>query len=162
MIDLHVWSEDDLPLLVELNAPDMTKHLGGPESDERLRQRHERYLRLTASDAARMFTIWVEGERAGSIGFWEKTWREEPIYETGWAILTRFQGRGIATVAARAIVERARAERRRRSLHAFPGVENVASNAICRKAGFTLVVECDFEYPPGRLMRCNDWRVDLA
>ena len=149
-------------MLVELNAPDMTRHLGGPESDERLRQRHERYLRLTASDGARMFTIWVDGECAGSIGFWEKTWREEPIYETGWGILPRFQGRGIATVAARAIVERARAERRRRSLHAFPGVENVASNAICRKAGFTLVVECDFEYPPGRLMRCNDWHVDLA
>jgi hypothetical protein len=27
---------------------------------------------------------------------------------------------------------------------------------------FTLVGACDFEYPPGHVMRCNDWRFDLA
>jgi hypothetical protein len=24
-----------------------------------------------------------------------------------------------------------------------------------------LLEECDFEYPPGNPMRCNDWRLDL-
>ncbi|HVH31866.1 MAG TPA: GNAT family N-acetyltransferase, partial [bacterium] len=46
-------------------------------------------------------------------------------------------------------------------LHAFPSVENGPSNAICRKLGFTLQEEADFEYPPGHSMRCNDWRLDL-
>ncbi len=30
-----------------------------------------------------------------------------------------------------------------------------------RKLGFTLVEECELEYPPGRFMQCNDWRLDL-
>jgi RimJ/RimL family protein N-acetyltransferase len=46
-------------------------------------------------------------------------------------------------------------------VHAFPSVENAASNAICRKAGFSLLREHDFEYPKGHPMRCNDWRFDL-
>ncbi|TYK98131.1 GNAT family N-acetyltransferase, partial [Streptococcus dysgalactiae] len=27
--------------------------------------------------------------------------------------------------------------------------------------GFVLMGEHDFEYPPGKLMRSNDWRFDL-
>jgi hypothetical protein len=33
---------------------------------------------------------------------------------------------------------------------------------VCRKAGFELVGECDFEYPKGHPIRCNDWRYDLT
>jgi hypothetical protein len=40
-------------------------------------------------------------------------------------------------------------------------VANVPSNAICRSLGFELLEELEFEYPPGSLMRCNDWRFDL-
>jgi RimJ/RimL family protein N-acetyltransferase len=46
-------------------------------------------------------------------------------------------------------------------MHAFPSVTNPPSNAICRKLGFTLMGEYDFEYPVGHLLRCNDWRLDL-
>jgi RimJ/RimL family protein N-acetyltransferase len=46
-------------------------------------------------------------------------------------------------------------------MHAFPSVDNLPSNAICRKIGFTLQEEVEFEYPPGNFMRCNDWRLDL-
>ncbi|MBD0382969.1 hypothetical protein [Paenibacillus sedimenti] len=35
------------------------------------------------------------------------------------------------------------------------------SNAICRKLGFSFIKECEFEYPPGSIMRCNNWRLDL-
>jgi hypothetical protein len=41
-------------------------------------------------------------------------------------------------------------------------VDNPPSNAVCRKAGFELLGETEFEYPPGRLMRSNDWRIDLT
>jgi hypothetical protein len=64
----------------------------------------------------------------------------------------------MATALAIAV---ARSERKHRFLHAFPSVDNAPSNAICRKLGFTLVEECEFEYPPGSFMRCNDWRLDL-
>ena len=55
----------------------------------------------------------------------------------------------------------ARAEKRLRFVHAYPSVDNAPSNGICRKLGFTLLEECEFEYPKGSLMRCNDWRLDL-
>jgi RimJ/RimL family protein N-acetyltransferase len=47
-------------------------------------------------------------------------------------------------------------------LHAFPSISHPASNAVCRKAGFVLIGPADFEYPPGRPMRVNDWRFDLS
>lgn len=49
-----------------------------------------------------------------------------------------------------------------RTLHAFPGVDNAASNALCRKAGFTLLEAREFEYPKGHWMRCNDWSLGLC
>jgi RimJ/RimL family protein N-acetyltransferase len=96
-------------------------------------------------------------EPAGSIGYWEKEWLGETVWETGWSIVPELQGRGIATHAAALAVAAARQDGTHRSIHAFPSVENVASNAVCRKSGFTLRGEYDFEYPPGNIMRCNDW-----
>ena len=76
-------------------------------------------------------------------------------------MLPEFQGQGIATRATRLVIAKVRAEGKHRFLHAYPSVENPPSNAICRKAGFTLRGEEDFEYPKGHMMRCNDWCVDL-
>jgi RimJ/RimL family protein N-acetyltransferase len=80
----------------------------------------------------------------------------------GWSVLPAFQGRGVAVAGTVKAIASARAEQTRRYLHAFPSVSNAASNAICRKVGFALVEACDFEYPPGHVMRCNDWRLDLT
>jgi RimJ/RimL family protein N-acetyltransferase len=164
MIDVALWpwSETDLPLLEKLlGDPGMTAHLGGPESPEQIAQRHQRYLQLPETD--RIFKIVSSSipEALGSIGYWEKTWRDQLIYETGWLILPAYQGRGIATQAARAVIDLARLDHRHPFLHAFPAVDNAASNAICRKLGFSLVEECDFEYPRGSFMRVNDWQFDL-
>ncbi|HEU0297419.1 MAG TPA: GNAT family N-acetyltransferase [Anaerolineales bacterium] len=161
-VDIRPWSDGDLPLLERLMAdPAMTEHLGGPETSEKIRGRHQRYLR--DSDKDHMFVIVVGPERvaAGSIGYWEKDWRGQKVWETGWSVLPEFQGHGVATTATAAVVQRARADGKHRFIHAFPSVDNAASNAICRKAGFTLQGEADFEYPPGNIMRCNDWRLDL-
>jgi RimJ/RimL family protein N-acetyltransferase len=79
----------------------------------------------------------------------------------GWLVLPDYQGQGIATNAAQAVIRHAREAPRYRFMHAFPSVLNAASNAICRKLGFTLVEECQVEYPPGRSMTVNDWRLDL-
>ncbi|MFI8966740.1 GNAT family N-acetyltransferase [Streptomyces sp. NPDC053493] len=165
-VRLEPWSDGDAGLLRAVNAPELMAHLGGPESEEQLVARQRRYVELTA-DAARpggMFRIVLLPEEvaAGSIGFWETSFEGEPVYETGWTVLPGFQGRGVATAATRAVVERARAEDRFGALLAFPSTDNGPSNAVCRKAGFRLLGERDFEYPPGRPMRCNAWRLDLA
>jgi RimJ/RimL family protein N-acetyltransferase len=163
VIELDPWSADDLPLLEKLlGDPVMTEHLGGPEGHAQLVQRNARYSSLDGTTGW-MFRVTLEpgSEAVGSVGYWEREWRGEVVYEIGWSVLPAFQGRGIATMATAAAIEKARSEGRHRHLHAFPSVDNVASNAVCRKLGFTLVGACDFEYPPGHPMKCNDWRLAL-
>jgi RimJ/RimL family protein N-acetyltransferase len=159
-VTLRPWSVDDLWLLERLMGdPLMTNHLGGPETPEKIRRRNADYSVTGEAGTGAMFVIEVGAGRdaAGSVGYWPGDWRSETIWEIGWSVLPEFQGRGIATRATSLVVERARAEGLRRSIHAFPSIENAASNAICRKAGFRLTGECDFEYPRGSFMRCNDW-----
>jgi len=161
---LQPWSEKDLPLLEKLlGDPAMMEHLGGSETPEQILRRHQRYLQPSEPGTGQMFSIVLhpELEAVGSIGYWEKSWRDQLVYEMGWHILPAYQGRGIATKAGEAVIEEARLQQTYRFMHAFPSVENAPSNAICRKLGFTLIGECQFEYPPGNFMQCNDWRLDL-
>ena len=163
-VAIRPWSVDDLPLLERLMGdPAMTEHLGGPETAEKIHERHERYCRISEGDNGPMFVIVVGRERvaAGSIGYWEREWQGQHIWETGWSVLPEFQGQGVATRGTIAVVTWARAEGKHRFMHAFPSVDNGPSNAICQKVGFTLQEEVDFEYPPGNFMPCNDWRLDL-
>jgi RimJ/RimL family protein N-acetyltransferase len=76
-------------------------------------------------------------------------------------VLPAYQGRGVAGSATFEAIAIASSERKRRFLHAYPSVDNAPSNAICRKLGFSLLGPCEFEYPKGSLMQCNDWRLDL-
>ncbi len=161
-VRIELWGEHDLPLLEKIMGdPNMTAHFGGPERPGQIAARQARYARLAGSGKGRMFKIVAGGETVGSVGYWERTWRDESIYEIGWSVLVRFQGRGIAGIAAAQAIAVARSEGKHRFMHAFPAVDNPPSNAICRKLGFTLVQVCRFEYPPGSFMQCNDWRLDL-
>ena len=159
-VKLKPYSEDDFPVLKRNNAPDMTAYLGGPESDEKLLDRHQRYVKLKAGEAY-MYVIWVDNQPVGTIGYWEKEWQGATVWEAGWGVFPAYQGRGIAFAALNALTEKAQQEGKYRYLHAYPKIENGASNALCRKAGFELMGECDFEYPAGHPIRCNDWRLDL-
>ncbi len=160
MVRIEPWGPDDLELVRALNGdPAMMVHLGGPETDEKMADRQRRY----AEPGSGMFKIvdTATGESAGSVGYWEKDWQDEQVYETGWSVLPAFQGRGVAVAATALVIEMAKSEGVHRSLHAFPSVENGPSNAICRKLGFTLLGDSEFEYPAGSFMRCNDWALDL-
>jgi YbgC/YbaW family acyl-CoA thioester hydrolase len=163
-VRIEAWGEDDLPVLeMTLGDPEMTRYLGGPESEEQLAERQARYEGLAGTGTGRMFKIVDErsGQAVGSVGYWEKSWRGQTVYEMGWFVIPGYQGRGIGAAASAQAIAEAGSERKHRFMHAFPSVENGASNAICRKLGFTLLEACDFEYPPGTLIRCNDWRLDL-
>ena len=164
-VRIRAWSMGDQALLERLMGdPAMTEHLGGPESAEEIRKRNERYSQDVKPGKGVMFviTIGLEGVAAGSVGYWEKEWQGQLVWETGWSVLPEFQGQGVATRAANAVIEQARAVGTQHPfMHAFPSVNNGPSNAICRKLDFTFQGEVDFEYPPGSLMRCNDWCLDL-
>ncbi|RPI71830.1 MAG: N-acetyltransferase [Desulfobacteraceae bacterium] len=163
-VRIEPWGAGDFRLLRKIMGdPVMTEHLGGPESPEKLAERQTRYERLADSGKGRMFRILlnVTDEAIGSVGYWTREWRNEQIYESGWSVIPAFQRQGFATMATALAISRAGSERQHRFLHAFPSIDNPPSNAICRKLGFTLLEQCEFEYPPGRFMPCNDWRFDL-
>ncbi|WP_171169168.1 GNAT family N-acetyltransferase [Streptomyces sp. I05A-00742] len=164
-IRLEPWTDapSGLELLRLCNAPEMTAHLGGPESEEQLVARHRRYASMPGESAGRMYRVVLEtdGTAVGTTGYWESSRGEETAYETGWGILPAYQGRGLASAAVAAVVAEARAARGHRFLDAFPSVDNVPSNAVCRSNGFSLLGEYDVEYPKGSFMRSNIWRLDL-
>ena len=161
-IELKPWNENGVSLLRALNAAHQKRYLGGPESEDQLLARHARYLRLDAPGITRMLRIVVNGADAGSIGYWERDWQGDRIYETGWEVLEDFQGQGVASAAAEKLIGQLRAEARHPLLYAFPAPANAASNALCRRLGFTLTGTEDFEYPPGTVSPHNVWRLALA
>ncbi|MGM7701835.1 GNAT family N-acetyltransferase [Pseudalkalibacillus sp. Hm43] len=161
-IQINIWGDTDLDLLFKINAPEMMEHLGGSESKEQILKRHKRYLKL--GEKGKMFSITLspDFEAVGSVGYWQTTWKNESVYEIGWSILPQFQGNGIATIAVKLAIKEAIMERKYKYIHAFPSIDNLASNAICRKLNFSFISDCEFEYPPGNLMHCNDWRLDIS
>ncbi|MQY10861.1 hypothetical protein SRB5_09740 [Streptomyces sp. RB5] len=159
---LEHWSEGDLDLLRKTNTAEMTEYLGGPETEEQLVERHQRYLDPDANGTMFRVVLLSEGQVAGSTGFWRHEWGGEPAYETAHGILLEFQGLGLAVAATMAVVGKAKTDSRHRFLHAFPSVHHVASNAVCRKAEFEFVEESEFEYPRGHFIRSNVWRMDLS
>jgi RimJ/RimL family protein N-acetyltransferase len=164
MAEFRDISVDDLPMYERsLTDPDMMAELGGPRPKEGLAQK----LRGIVDDVKKG-TVWFSvivpdgeaGAGAGTVCIWDHDWNGERISEMGWMVLPEFQGRGLATEAVRSILQRARSEGRWDVIHAFPGVTNGPSNAICRKTGFSKIEEVDIESWGGRL-RCNHWRIDL-
>ncbi|GAB2815514.1 GNAT family N-acetyltransferase [Alpinimonas psychrophila] len=158
------WTVDDLPVLQRSNTPEMTTFLGGPESPEQLVKRQANFLRRWEDDEARMFTIRTdsEGEPVGSVGYWKTKWANVGVYEAGWSIETRYQGRGLASRALRECLQHAAAFGDRQDVVAFPRVDNTASNSLCKSVGFAFRGEQDFEYPKGNPIRVNAWSFDLT
>ena len=133
----------------------MTEHLGGQESPDKLASRQARY---EAGGSRQYRIVDQEGRSIGYVGYWERAMPWEVAWEVGWAVLPGFQGRGHATTAMTLLLDVIRADEPR-PVHAFPSVDNAASNAVCRKLGFENLGAFDFEYPPGNPIRCNDWRL---
>ena len=160
-VKLAPWSDAGFEVLQRSNTPEMTQFLGGPESREKLADRHRRYL--DPEENGTMFLVVLpDGRIAGSTGFREHEWDGEPAFETGYGILPEFQGRGLAVAATLAAAQAARADGRHRWLYAFPSAQHAASNAVCRKAGFEFRGESEFEYPKGHFIQSSVWRLDLS
>jgi RimJ/RimL family protein N-acetyltransferase len=159
---LEPWTDADVDVELRGNTPDMTVHLGGPEPESKIRARHRRFLDLPVNGTGQMFRIALpDAPGAGSVGYWERDWQGTTVYEMGWRVLPEYQGRGVASAAIRLAAAHASAHGRHPFAHAYPKVVNAPSNAVCRKTGFVLLGEVDFEYPKGSLIRANDWRLDL-
>jgi RimJ/RimL family protein N-acetyltransferase len=153
--------DEDLTVRLECD-PEMMHHIGGARSEADVRASHKRRLRLMEQGKAQMYKIVADDsdEVLGTIGFWKIDWEGPHAYEMGWFVLPEHQGKGIATEAARLILSQARSNLDVRYIHAYPAVNNAASNAIARKVGMENQGEFDNEGFAG-LLRCNNWRIDL-
>lgn len=155
------WNESGLALLQAMNTPEGKLHLGGPESDAKTLDRHQRYLTYHQPGDDEMLMIAADGGIVGSIGYWSRDEKGERIYEMGWELVAGVHGRGLGTAAARAPLARLKPIARHRFVYAYPTPANAGSNGICRKLGFALLDTEDFEYPKGVVSPHNVWRLDL-
>ncbi len=98
---LRSWTAGDLGLMASLNTPLMTDHLGGPESEEKIRGRLRSYITEPGDGReaeGAMYVIEVtnggltDPASVGSIGFWPLRWAGQNICETGWAVLPALSG----------------------------------------------------------------------
>lgn len=160
-VTLERWGADDLPVLERLNTPEMTAHLGGSETPEQVAARQARYLRSWEIGDAWMYRIEVDGVPAGGIGYWQVDHHGRPAHETGWSVYPEHQGRGIAREALRQIVRLAASHHDRPLLVAYPGIDNAASNALCRRAGFTRTGTETGPWRGGELTY-NVWELDMS
>jgi RimJ/RimL family protein N-acetyltransferase len=155
----------DLDAYVRMRCdPTMMAELGGPLPREGIAAKLETDIRKTRADEYWVSMIVPDETEpvtvAGSVSLWShETGDEAGLSEIGWMVLPEFQGHGFAKRAVRTLLGRARDDGRWGVVHAFPGVTNAASNALCRSVGFTVVGERDVTFA-GRSLRTNHWRID--
>jgi RimJ/RimL family protein N-acetyltransferase len=164
-VSLRPYAEGDMWILERtLGDPHLMVHLNGPESLEKIRERHRRFVTMTADPhIGCSYTIMVGASPAGNVGYCETDLDGEKVWETGWFVLPEFQGRGVATEATRQLIDVVSRLEGHRFLVAFPSVSNAPSNAIPKKLDFKLARKVDSEYPPGsgKHLQCNVWRLAL-
>lgn len=155
---IEPWASGNIGLLRALLCDAaMMAHLGGPETEERVVKRQADYEQ-PGSGQFRIVDP-ESGAGAGWVGYWEREWGGAQVYEIGWSVLPAFQGRGLASESARLAIAELKVPPG--YVHAFPGVDNGPSNAVCRKLGFEDLGTCEVEYPKGHAMQCRDWRYRL-
>ena len=141
--------------------PEVMRELGGPIDPTEIPELHARRVEGIEAGNTWYFTIRLasDGPPVGTICLWDDERDDERGgSEAGWMILPEHQGRGIARAAVRQLIDMARADGRWGDIHAYPGITNVASNALARATGFTLVGTVDVEFR-GHQLTCNDWVV---
>jgi len=162
-MELVPYANEHLSLTEALELdPETMRELGGPADPADMPRVHRMRVE-TVAKGEWYFVIVPEppGPPAGAIGIWDSKFKDQPIQEIGWMVLPQFQGRGIAKEALRTILHRARSDPRYTRIHAFPGVTNAASNALCRGAGFTHVEETEVRFRD-RPLRVNHWELDVS
>jgi RimJ/RimL family protein N-acetyltransferase len=160
-ISLQDWDDSGLALLEAMNTPEQKVHLGGPETAEKIRDRHSRYLTYHTPGDTEMMRIVLDGETVGSVGYWPVERNGEAAYEAGWEILSAHHGKGLGSAATRLLMERLKPLARHRYVFAYPTPANAGSNGICRRLGFELIATENAEYPKGVWEPHNIWRLDL-
>ena len=135
-LGFRIWTESDLELAYALWCNDeVTRYFGGPFSREWAEQRLASEIE---NQRTRGFQYWPlhlleTGEFVGACGLRP---REEGIHTFGFHLLPQFWGRGLATEAARAVIDYAFDTLKVKALFAGHHPENARSQRALRSLGF--------------------------
>lgn len=145
-----------------LSDPAVMADLGGALDREKIAKAQKNYV-----DAVETEEGWIQKvmpdestDAAGLAFLWDRPWGDGAISEISVQILPKRQGEGLATAAALALMERAKAEGRCKSVHAFPPAASAAAQALCAKLGFRKLERCEVPFA-GAAVRCVHWRLDF-
>jgi RimJ/RimL family protein N-acetyltransferase len=129
----------DAPVLAEFYADaEVMAHLGGPRDRKRMREVFEEIALAPDDDEERIWSL-VErdsGRVIGCCGLVRKEIELHPEYELTYTLSRAAWGRGLATEAARALVEHAGTVLGKSRLVALVEPENRASARVAEKVGF--------------------------
>jgi len=131
-VELRDTVEDDLPILFRHQAdPEASAMAAFPSRDWEAFVAHQ--AKIAAGPDMLQQTILVDGEVAGDIG----SWQTEDDRNVGYWIGRSFWGRGVATAALRAFLQRETT----RPLTAYVAAHNLGSRRVLEKCGFEVVRE---------------------
>ena len=156
------WSREDLPLAQGLwGDPEVARFLGGPFTEEQIRQRLERHMALLRDYNVQYWPIFLleTGDHVGCGGL-QPYRTDEGIYELGFHLRRAYWGLGMAEEAARAVIRFAFESLELKTLFAGHHPENAASRRVLEKLGFQYAGED--VYPPSGVMEPTDFlrRID--
>ena len=147
-LGFRLWSMTDLPLALALwGDPEVTRLLGGPFSQEQVREKLAREIENMRVHQVQYWPVFFLDDHAfaGCCGLRPYT-IEKQIYELGFHFLPAHWGKGVASEAAQAVISYAFDSLRLPGLFAghYPG--NVVSKRVLEKLGFRFTHEGI--YPP--------------
>ena len=138
-LEFRLWRAADVDLAAKLWCdPRVMRFIGGPYSDEEVRNRVAREVANDAAYGIQYWPVFVDGTFAGACGL--KPHETEPGHhfrEIGFQFLPEFWGAGYASEAARAVIAYARDVLGAQTLWAGHHPENEVSRALLMRLGFT-------------------------
>jgi RimJ/RimL family protein N-acetyltransferase len=151
---LRPFEDRDRAAFAAINAdPDVMTYFAAPMTDAETDEAMARYNMQLDRDGFTMFGAEHRetGAFAGVIGM--QTLRTvvpnlpQPAVEIGWRLAREFQGQGLATEGAGAIVDFAFQQLRLPEVVAITAVGNTASRRVMEKLDMTHRPELDFDHP---------------
>jgi len=146
------WSQDDLPLALALwGDPEVTRYIGGPFSERRVRERLAREIASMNEAGVQYWPLFLRSsdEFVGCTGLHPRK-SELRCYQLGFHFRPAFWKQGLAEEAGRAAVAYAFESLGAEELFAGHHPENAASRRVLEKLGFHFTHE-EFYSPTGLL-----------
>ena len=160
---LEEFSLNDFELVESLlSSPEVMADLGGPLSQDKIAKAMKNYVDAVETEEGWINKIMPDesSDAAGLVFLWDRPWGDGAISEISVQVLSKHQGHGLATAAAKGIMARALAEGRCKSVHAFPPAGSAAAQALCASLGFRKLERCEIPFA-GTAVRCVHWRLDF-